>query len=286
MSLVLEFGNIDGSGEVSALFYINAVTNYTKKVSGKVSKHPLDAGVSISDHFIADNLTFSIRGVITSADITYAAYTTSFAAVGVNNVQMGEPPIAITVDDGSSLLSKFIPDVVGQFLSPVEPEIVGDTSSVSEAGGSFSEFIEKMILSVIYNPSTNSYRNSLVPVSLYEMEGNTYSKAPYSNLIVTDFTVEETPDTGNGCHFTMTLEQSRFVDIRTDKLPEDVNESVKKQAAPTENKGKADSTTKPVDEGTEQSLEKDKGPTTLRKMFDQGVDYLDQGVDYVMGVFN
>lgn len=250
MSLVLQFGNNGGPEDISAVYYINAVESYTKTVNGKLSKHPLDSGVSISDHFISENMTFNIRGVITSADITFAAYTTNFAAVGANNIQMGEPPISVTVDDGKTLLNQFLPDVIGQFLSPVEPEVFGDESPVAEAGPSFSEFIEKMILDVIYNPTSQTYRNSIVPVSLYEMEGNQYSKAPYTNLVVTDFRVNETPDTGNGCHFDMTLEQARFVEIRKEELPEDVSEEIKKQAAASANKGKADSTKKPVSDGT------------------------------------
>lgn len=254
MSLVLQFGNNAGPEEISAVYYINAVENYTKNVNGKLSKHPLDSGVSISDHFISENMTFNIRGVITSADITFAAYTTSFAAVGANNIQMGEPPIPVTVDDGKTLLNQFLPDVIGQFLSPVQPEVVGDESEVVEAGVSFSEFIEKMILDVIYNQTTNTYRNSIVPVSLYEMEGSQYSKAPYTNLVVTDFKVNETPDTGNGCHFDITLEQARFVEIRKEELTEDVATEIKKQAGPTTNKGKAGSTEKEVvPEGEQQT---------------------------------
>lgn len=270
MSLVLQFGNNGGPEEISAVYYINVVESYTKNVNGKLSKHPLDSGVSISDHFISENMTFNIRGVITSADITFAAYTTSFAAVGANNIERGEPPIAVTVDTGKTLLNKFLPDVIGQFLSPVEAEVFGDESEVVETGTSFSEFIERMILDVIYNPTTQTYRNSIVPVSLYEMEGSQYSKAPYTNLVVTDFKVNETPDTGNGCHFDMTLEQARFVELRKEALPDDVAAEIKRQSQPTSNKGKAGSTEKEVVPDGKQE-EDPTGPFRIQSKLDETI---------------
>lgn len=279
MSLVLQFGNNGGPEEISAVYYINVVENYTKNVSGKLSKHPLDSGVSFSDHYISENMTFNIRGVITSADITYAAYTTSFAAVGMNNIEWAEPPVAVTVDDGKTLLNKFLPDVIGQFLSPVEPEIIGDDTEVLEAGPSFSEFIEKMILDVIYNPNTQTYRTSIIPISLYEMEGSQYSKAPYTNLVITDFKVNETPDTGNGCHFDMTLEQARLVELRKEELPQDVSEEIERQAAPPANKGKGDSTEKPVPE--EEGVDNQEAPSRISKLKQLGAEALDT----VKGVF-
>lgn len=248
MSLVLQFGNNGGPEEFSATYYINAVESYTKNVNGKLSKHPLDSGVSISDHFTSENMTFNIRGVITSADITFDAYTTTFTATGSNNIEWAEPPVAVEIDTGKTLLSKFIPDVVGQFLSPLEPEVRGDETEVLEAGGPFSDFIEKMMLDVIYNPTTQTYRNSIVPVWLYEMEGTRFGRTPYTNLVVTDFKVNETPDTGSGCHFDMTLEQARFVELKEELLPEHVAEGIKKQAATSANKAKADSTAKEVEE--------------------------------------
>lgn len=252
MSLVLQFGDSTAPEKVSAVYYINVVESYTKNLKGTLSKHPLDAGINISDHFIADNMTFNIRGVITSADITYDAYTTSFEAVGMNNIQLWLPPVAVEVDTGKSLLSKYIPDAIGQFLSPIDPEVIGDDTEVVEAGGGFSEFIENMILEVIYNSTENTFRNSIVPATLYELEGNQYTKAPYKNLVVTDFKVNETPDTGNGCHFEMSLEQARFVYLRKEPLPEDVSDAIKKQSAETANKGSVSSTEKEVPDNPEQ----------------------------------
>jgi len=242
MSLALQFGDGSSSEEMSALYYINVVQNYVKDTKGTLSKHPLDSGVRIGDHFTADNMTFQIKGVITSADITFAAYTTSFSATGQNNLQQTSPPMAIQIEDGESSLNKVLPDAIGQFLSPLEPTIIGETTEVVEYGISFSEFIEKMILEVIYNRETGVFRNSIVPVTLYEMEGNNYfKKAPYTNLVVTSFRVTETPDTGNGCHFDMTLEQTRAVELVRGEYPVDVGEE-------TEDKGKADSTEEPVTE--------------------------------------
>lgn len=274
MSLVLQFGNNGGPEEISAVYYINVVESYTKTVNGKLSKHPLDSGVNISDHFISENMVFNIRGVITSADITFDAYTTSFAATGANNIERTEPPVAVSVDGSKTLLNKFLPDAIGQFLSPLEPEVIGDETEVVESGPSFSEFIEKMILDVIYNPTTRTYRTSITPVSLYELEGGQYSKAPYTKLVVTDFKVNETPDTGNGCHFDMTLEQARLVELRKEGLPQDVADEVKRQSVPTNNKGKADSAEKPLDGVEAEQVEKNEGPTKLRKMLDSGIDAL------------
>lgn len=247
MSLALQFGDDSSTEEMSALYYINVVQNYSKDVKGVLSKHPLDSGVRIGDHFTADNMTFQIKGVITSADITYAAYTTSFSATGQNNIQQRLPPPAVQVSNGDSLINKLIPDVIGQFLSPLESTVTGDTSEVVEYGVSFSEFIEKMVLDVIYNPETSTYRNSIVPVTLYEMEGSAYfKKAPYTNLVVTSFRVSETPDTGRGCHFDMTLEQARFTELMRGEVPVDVSEDIERQAEEAKNKGKADSTEEPV----------------------------------------
>ena len=261
MSLVLRIGEPEGSPDnsIAALVYINAVTNYTKDYRGSVSKHPLDSGVSISDHFISENPIYNIQGVITAADISGTSSLLDIEGQQVFNQQFAPTPISVA----SGGLSKFIPDVVGQFFSLSGAEVIGPTDSVaSDMNDWFEGIIDSLMTRISFNQKTNTYRNLVVPCALYEMEG-TDIKRKVDSLIITSFIKEENPDTGNGLHFKMVLEQVRFVEVRKEALPQDVADSMKKKSATTENKGKADSKTKPVP--TEGETKANEAPSKLKQ---------------------
>ena len=105
MSLALKFGDLQAGGsDIKGIIYFDAVTVYTKDYSGKVTSHPIEAGASISDHFVSDNPKFKISGVLSHVDWSPVPEKISGGALDgeVTNLNI-EPEAVQTSNLGSGL---------------------------------------------------------------------------------------------------------------------------------------------------------------------------------------
>ena len=115
MSLAISWG--DSSIQDGGLIYCDAVTSYTQNYSGQVSKHPIDSGGLVTDHYIKSNPIFTIGAVITGVDISTGTYLIQDLD-GNSPYNSNQAPNAVSVNStDQSVLKKFIPDSIGQFLS-------------------------------------------------------------------------------------------------------------------------------------------------------------------------
>src|SRR5690554_4440316 len=97
MSLALRSG---GVGDENGFFiYFDAVTAYTQNYSGSVTKHPVDSGVSIVDHFIAENPTITISAVISGVDVSTGSFNIA-GADGQAPQNVRTAPEAVSVSGG------------------------------------------------------------------------------------------------------------------------------------------------------------------------------------------
>lgn len=294
MTFCLRLGKVDAdvaNGDIFGFFYISAVTSFSIENGGTLTKHRLDSGAEVNDHYIPNNPKFKLDGVISSADITYNPSNTNsiigqILGEGVMNGDL--PPKATTIDTSSSgimqyvpdILENMIPDVVAQFLPVSDPEIVVDEDVKPLYGDQFAMLIREMTTRITYNPTTALYQNSIVPCALYELRGNDYVRV-YEDLIITSFIPTETPDSGDALTFSMTLEQMRFV--RSIKDTSSVAQEMAKKVAQSNNKGKTDSTTKSKTEDTEEAKKnKDYDEATLKGILSPIIDAISRGAEAVV----
>lgn len=243
MSLALRYG---GAGEDNGFFvYFDAVTSYTQNYSGSVTKHPVDSGASIVDHFIADNPTITISAVISGVDVS----TGSFNIVGADgqapqNVRAA--PSAVSVGGGDeSLISKFIPSSLGQFLPRNDPEVVLADARISVIE-QVKAALRELVVGTKENPLTGRHDPNINLVTLYEYNRTLLSRS-VNNLVITNITFSETVDNGEGLYCDISLEQVKFVGLEREAVPTEYIKSMEAQTAPKESKGKQDSTVKEVE---------------------------------------
>lgn len=309
MSLCIRFGRVNSdvaNGELTGFFYISAVTNYSQVLKSTLTKHPLDSGVSISDHVFSDNPVYNIEGVISSVDISSKPSVVNNLLRTINSVdtddgtvQLGRgvingviPPQATNVDEQTSGLRKFLPDVIDQFIPQEDPEIVGSEVIKPNYGNHFINIVYEIMTKITFNQKTNLYNNSATLCALYEMNDNNYIKV-HDNLVVTSCQFNENQESGDGLFFSMTLEKARFTYIEIDRSNTAIEMTKKVQKK--KNKGKVDSTTKNKTENSKDA-EKDKNktqnePTSELKikagvLIQKGKDAISAGRDLSKGNLN
>lgn len=247
MSLGFHWGSLELPEDPSGFIYIDAVTAYTQDYKGQVTKHPVDSGASITDHFIKENPVFSLSGVISGVDISpIPSMIRDFEGRSPNNAN--PQPEAVTINSGSSGLLQFLPDSIGQFLSVGSPlaEVPG-----SGLRNDFTDDVRDALVDILsgvkFNSKTNRFDSFIQTVEIYEFVGFNIKSITF-DLVMTNFKIREDVNTGEGLYFDCTLEQVTFATLEKAVLPQDVQQPLKKKATPTSNKGKVDSTTAPVPE--------------------------------------
>lgn len=236
MTLAINWSDESGGGFI----FFDAVTLYSQDHSGKTTAHPIDAGGSITDHFIRANSKYKIGAVISGLDISTGSYL-----VQNNNGDLAYntnfPPNAVSVNStDSSVLRKFLPDSLGQFLSDSTPDVVIDAARTD-----LTEQIRDALISltsgVILDQQTGQYNPNIQLIDLYEYDGYKLTRV-INRLVMTNVTFRETPDTGYALYCDFSFEQVTFATLKRTQIPQDVQSSLKKKASPKSTKGRQDST--------------------------------------------
>jgi hypothetical protein len=236
MSLALRWGDETTGG----FLYFDAVTNYTQSYTGQVTKHPIDAGGSITDHFFKDNPKFTVSGVMTGADITHGSYLIADEE-GRSPTNINKPTRRVDINTGkTSLLGGLLPDSVSQFLSDPTVEVTTEPRRAFDMESIRDQFID-LVSGTKYNENTGQFDSNVQLVKLFEYDGGSLIKAR-PNLVVTSVSFQETPDTGYLLQFTISFEQVTFAYLKKEDIPKSVGSSTKKSASSVSEKGKTDST--------------------------------------------
>lgn len=247
MSLALRSGDI--GDEKGFFIYFDAVTSYSQNYSGGVTKHPIDSGSSIVDHFTRENPVITISAVVTGVDVSTGSFNiTGLDGERAHNVR--EAPNAVSVEGGDeSLISKFIPSSIGQFLPESIPEPILDDareSVIEQVRAALSD----LIVGVKYNEATGKEEPNINLVYLYEYNGTLLNRV-VSHLVVTNVEFSESVDSGEGLFCDITLEQVQFVGLRREAVPSEYTQEMAAASAAKESKGKQDSTEKDPEESDE-----------------------------------
>ncbi len=245
MTLALKWG--EDNTEEGGFIYFDATTLYTQNYRGQVTKHPIDAGGTITDHFIKENPVFTISAVITGSDISTNTYL-------IQDLDGNAPfnsqtaPNAVSVNStNQSVLSKLIPASIGQFLPDTSPEVVMDGAR-ADLLEQIRDALINLVSGVKYNDKTGQFDSNIQILKIYEFE-QILLKRILNNIVMTNITFREDANTGYALYCDMTFEQVTFAYLKKTVIPKDVVTSLQKKAASKESKGKQDSTVKDTASG-------------------------------------
>lgn len=204
--IAIKFGDLTDERQLSGLLFLDAVTSYDKEWSGSVTEHPVESGVSISDHYIANNPTFRIDGVFSGVDISPIPW--SVQVDGLNPLNANPPPTHVSVNNIGAGLLKWLPDSITQFLPNSSPTIIGATER-RDSRKDIEELLETIMNGVYINEETNRWENRMTLSTIYETDMGQLGKS-YPNVVMTGYSVSEEVDSGEGMYVSLTFEQVRF----------------------------------------------------------------------------
>lgn len=246
MTLALRWGESVGTEEESGFIYFDAVTSFVENHRGQVTKHPVDGGGLISDHFIRENTSYTLSAVLSAVDVSdgILLLVDEEGNVPYNTNSILQAPV-IRGDSGPGL-RKFIPNSIGQFLPENSVEV-----TVQDKRTDHLLYVRQLLTNLIsgkrYNEQTQQLDSHVQTVALYEYVGSVISKITI-NLVLTSISIREDVSTGAGLYCDMTLEKVDFVPLKKVAIPQDVVNSLKSASSSKANKGKQDSTVGTVGE--------------------------------------
>lgn len=261
MSIALQWGYYSKVPSKSKGFlYFDAVTSFKETYQGQVTKHPIDGGSNITDHFTRENAIYTLSAVLSGVDISINGVDIKDAQTNGESPQNRKDKRAVKTQSVSvgnptkNALTKYLPDVIGQFFKPTKPDIVLPAQDVDTL-----QQMKESLKSLFKD-------EGVTLVSMYEYYGNNLKTPAISNLVMTGLSFSETPESGDGIFCDITLEQVKFVSIKKSPIPKAVKDSLvseelAKKAESNSSEGKQDSTV--IDDRS-----------GFRKGYDKGVDII------------
>lgn len=240
MSLAIRWGeDQDPSG---GFLFCDAVSVYTQNYTGQVTKHPIDANASITDHYVRQNPVFTISAVITGVDISTGSYLIrDLEGTIPYNVNQAPNPVSVNSTD-KSVLSRLIPNSIGQFLPDSTPDVVMDAGR-SDLLDTIRDAMINLTSGTILNEQTGQFDSNIQLVKLYEYRGTLINRV-LNNLVITNIRFNEDVNTGYALYCDITFEQVTFAFLKKTDIPKDVQRPVQKKASIKKSVGKCDSTVK------------------------------------------
>lgn len=252
MSLALKFGDVADPEALSGVIYFDAVTSYSRDFSGRVTSHPIEAGASITDHFISNNPVINFSCVVSNVDLTAMAGQVQIEGIAPMNAS-GQPT-AVSISNVGGLLKEITPGVISQFFPKVLPTIVLDTNSKEDFGPAISKFLEEILTGLQFNDERKRWENRMVTATLYEIE-NGFPINPTENLVLTKFSKREDENTGDAFVADLTFEKVNFVTLEVAEAPKTQKGSkTSKKAGDTKNKGTVNSNPAPPEPEEDERL--------------------------------
>lgn len=230
MTIAFKIGDEDS--QVKGFIYLDAVTVYTKTLSGKVTSFPVDSGVNISDHYISNNNKFTVEGVVTNVDITGMSDKVQVDEKAINAKPQ---PTPVVIEEGTDAL-RFLPSAVRQFFEKREVTVYSD-EGVQDTTIAVEALLIQLLSANYYNEVDKKWRNKMTFTTLYEMEGLNFVNAK-TDLVITDVSFLENVDTGDSLQMSFTLEKVRIVTLDKTEMPKNTSGNTKKKVSSTSEKGK------------------------------------------------
>ena len=243
MTIALKIGN--EYSKVQGFIYLDAVTSYTRNLSGKVTSFPVDSGANIADHFIAENPKFTIEGVISDVDITGIS---DKVKVGDDKPLNAKPLPNVTQIVGQEAALKYLPSAVIQFFERTNPSVTVDAATQTNIPA-VEMLFEELMRGSYYNQANGRWYNKMTTAVLYEMNGSNFVNA-HTDIVIKDVQFKEDPDGGDALYISLSAEKVRFVTVDQTDMPKLAKTGVQKKVAGTEKKGSPETETGKGDTNT------------------------------------
>lgn len=249
-----EADEVQGGG----LLFFDAVTSWSRSHTGTVSRHPVDGGSSITDAYINNNSVFSLSAVISGTDLSISTSALQDSNGDTPyNARVAPTEVLVSSDD-QSLLMKFVPNVLGQFLPDTLPQIVVDDFR-SDTTEEIQDILVTLQSGEGVNQITGQFETLIRPVILYETNGfqSLVRKIPADDtkyLVLLSVNFREDSESGYATYADLVFEQIRVANLKKVQLPPDlVQAPVKKKVTSKKSLGKCDSTQKDTSNSTDTS---------------------------------
>ncbi len=252
MSFGLRWG--EDTEEGGGFIWFDAVTANVESYRGQVTKHPIANGGNVSDHFIRENPVITLSTVITGFDISQGSYLIQ-DLVGNSPYNTNPTPRAVQVNStDQSVLTKFLPDSIGQFLADTTPEVVVDVERVQSLD-TIKEYLVSLMSGFIFSDSKQKFVPNIQTVRLFEYNESLLKKI-INNLVITNMVFKEDASSGEGIYCDLTFEQVTFASLKKVVISKQITQSLKKKAENKISKGKQPAEVNEVSEEKGPSLDK------------------------------
>lgn len=244
MTIAMKIG--DDTSSITGLIYFDVVTSFNETRSGSVTAFPLDFGVSVSDHYIAKNPTYQLRGILSAADITGVSSGVVISDNAASSVSGPKPvnshaqPPSPSILDFSVGTAKLLAGSSDQYYKTSIPEVVAGGGEMIEQE-QVKTLLREIMYGVDYSSTLKRYQNKMTLITLYMLDGKDIT-SKYDNLVLTSFSIDEDENTGECIPLNLSFEQVRFVSV--EKVSVSTNNATKK----TSNKGVKNPTKKVIPE--------------------------------------
>lgn len=195
--------------EDDTVLFLDAVTSYVKDRKSNISENPVDKARVVTDHVHKDNLTFNIKGIVSSADFhsEYARPSTftddfPFLSSSEANRSVNE----VEINSGDSLLD-LLPGSIRQFISE-ETDFSGVT------GDTFRGYSHESARDRLNQAWDNSEVLTILDYDYDIHNGRTVNVRVFENCLIQTLTDTEDVETGDSYQFSMTLKEVRFANVK------------------------------------------------------------------------
>lgn len=229
MSLVIRFYEASEPEETVWLLNFDAVTEYSRSTKGSVAKHPVDREGEVNDHFSLQNREYRIAGIVSHADISVDASLIK-DPYGNKPTNENPQPSPVVVEGGNNgLLSKLIPDSIGQFIPSKPPKVLLNPLANSGGGlrADWTNFVRGKLEQsmkypkVIPDVDTKKSREVFFPLiaEVYRFDRNgVVTENVVRDLILTSVEEKENAESNSALFLNLVLEEVRFVSIESEAV--------------------------------------------------------------------
>lgn len=265
MSLVIRFYEASEPEETVWLLNFDAVTEYSRSSKGSVAKHPVDKEGEINDHFSLQNRQYNLTGIVSHADISVDS-TLIKDSYGNSPSNTNSQPNPVVVEGGTKgLLSKLIPDSIGQFIPSKPPKVIlnplpneGEDNQIEDLRADWTNFVRgKLEESMRYSKTIKDSSSAQSRVVYFPLIAEIYrfdrngvlTEDIVRDLILTSVEEKESAESNSALFLSLSLEVVRFVDIKSETV--DTNKVSEEMSAPAAKTEELGNTTDVVEKGVD-----------------------------------
>lgn len=219
--------------EDTSVLYLDAVTNFTKSYSSRLSQHPIDKSANVTHHVAKDNPTYSIKGVISAADFHNFRAPLEGSVIG-NYQSPVESPVSLTeiITQDSSM--SMLPGSIQQFLS--------STDETQVTTDNFRGYIHQAARDRLESAWENSEVISILDYDFDISTGRSSAVRLKKDLLIQNLTDNEEVMTGDSFDFTITFQKARFAFLKETDINVTAVEVADSASGETNNGNQSDGT--------------------------------------------